>query len=374
MPFQPFLMEQMMSVWENRVDVNMSESGVHPMTLGELLAMDGREPNDLADIGMFYPQANGTVELREAIAALYPGASAEDVLVTVGAAEANYLAIETFTEPGDEVVVVLPNYMQAWGVAKNRGCRVKEVHLDVDRDWALDPAALDEAVTTETKMICVVNPNNPTGRIMSGAEMEAVVAAADRSGAWLLADEVYRGAEREREEETPSFHGRYDKVLAQGSMSKAYGLPGLRVGWTVGPADAVTAMWRRHEYTTIATTMLSNHLTATALSPAVRPKILARTRMLLKGGYGLLREWLDEQEGVFSGSAPDAAAITFLKYDLPIGSTEWMERLRDEQSVLIVPGDHFGLDRHIRLSFALPEPELLDGLARIGDSVRSLRS
>ena len=207
MPFQPFLMEQMMSVWENRVDVNMSESGVHPMTLGELLAMDGREPNDLADIGMFYPQANGTVELREAIAALYPGASAEDVLVTVGAAEANYLAIETFTEPGDEVVVVLPNYMQVWGVAKNRGCRVKEVHLDVDRDWALDPAALDEAVTTETKMICVVNPNNPTGRIMSGAEMEAVVAAADRSGAWLLADEVYRGAEREREEETPSFQG-----------------------------------------------------------------------------------------------------------------------------------------------------------------------
>jgi aspartate/methionine/tyrosine aminotransferase len=374
MPFQPFLMEQMMSVWENRVDVNMSESGVHPMTLGELLAMDGREPNDLADIGMFYPQANGTVELREAIAALYPGASAEDVLVTVGAAEANYLAIETFTEPGDEVVVVLPNYMQVWGVAKNRGCRVKEVHLDVDRDWALDPAALDEAVTTETKMICVVNPNNPTGRIMSEAEMDAVVASAERSGAWLLADEVYRGAEREREEETPSFHGRYDMVLAQGSMSKAYGLPGLRVGWTVGPADAVAAMWRRHEYTTIATTMLSNHLTATALSPGVRPKILARTRMLLKGGYGLLREWLDEQEGVFSGTAPDAAAITFLKYDLPIGSTEWMERLRDEHSVLIVPGDHFGLDRHIRLSFALPEPELLDGLARIGDSVRSLRS
>jgi aspartate/methionine/tyrosine aminotransferase len=95
--------------------------------------------------------------------------------------------------------------------------------------------------------------------------------------------------------------------------------------------------------------------------------------MLLKGGYGLLREWLDEQEDVFSGTPPDAAAITFLKYDLPIDSTTWMERLRDEQSVLIVPGDHFGLDRHIRLSFALPERELLDGLSRIGESVRQLR-
>jgi aspartate/methionine/tyrosine aminotransferase len=372
--FQPFEMEQMMSEWENRVDINLSESGVHPMTLGELLALAGREPGDLGSIGMYYPQANGTVELRETIAALYPGATADDVLVTIGAAEANYLAITTFLEPGDEVVIVLPNYMQVWGVARNLGARVKEVHLDVERDWALDPVALGEAVTAETRMICVVNPNNPTGRIMSEAEMEAVVAAAERSGAWLLADEVYRGAERERTEVTPSFFGRYDRVLAQGSMSKAYGLPGLRVGWTVGPAEAVAAMWRRHEYTTITATMLSNHLAALALSPDVRPRILARTRLLLRGGYGLLAEWLKEQGDVFNGTPPDAAAITFLRYDLPIDSTTWMERLRDESSVLIVPGDHFGLDRHIRLSFAVPEPQLLEGLARISESVKRLRA
>jgi aspartate/methionine/tyrosine aminotransferase len=132
-------------------------------------------------------------------------------------------------------------------------------------------------------------------------------------------------------------------------------------------------MWRRHEYTTIALSMLSDHLTRTALSPAVRPQILARTRLLLRGGYGLLAEWLAEQDGTFTGTPPDAAAITFLKYDLPIGSSAWMERLRDESGVLIVPGDHFGLDRHIRLSFALPQAELLDGLSRISDSVRQLR-
>jgi aspartate/methionine/tyrosine aminotransferase len=373
MPFQPFVMEQMMSEWENVVEFNLSESGVHPMTLGELLAMDGREAGDLADVGMFYPQANGTVELRENIAALYPGATAADVLVTVGAAEANYLAITTFLEPGDEVVIVLPNYMQVWGVAKNRGAVIKEVHLDVDRDWALDTNALDAAVSPETKMICVVNPNNPTGRIMSEAEMDAVVAAAERSGAWLLADEVYCGAERERDEETPSFYGRYDKVLAQGSMSKAYGLPGLRVGWTVGPAKAVAEMWRRHEYTTITTTMLSNHLTTTALSTKVRPQILARTRMLLKGGYGLLGEWLGDQDGVFTGTPPDAAAITFVKYDLPINSTEWYERLRDKHGVLVVPGDHFGVDNHLRVSFAMPERELVEALGRISESVLELR-
>jgi aspartate/methionine/tyrosine aminotransferase len=132
--FQPFVMEQMMSEWENRVDVNLSESGVHPMTVGELLAMAGREAGDLADVGLFYPQANGTVELRERIAAMYPGAAVDDVLVTVGAAEANHLALNTFVSPADEVVVVLPNYMQVWGVAHNLGAVVREVHLDVDRD------------------------------------------------------------------------------------------------------------------------------------------------------------------------------------------------------------------------------------------------
>ncbi|MFV2064341.1 MAG: aminotransferase class I/II-fold pyridoxal phosphate-dependent enzyme [Chloroflexota bacterium] len=372
--FQPFAMERMMSKWENAVDINLTESGVHPLTLGELLEMDGSDIGALADVSFHYPQANGLIGLRERIAALYPGATADDVLVTVGAAEANYLAITTFLAPGDEVVVVLPNYMQIWGIARNHGVRVRESHLRADQDWALDRAALDAAVRPDTRMICVCNPNNPTGRIMSEVEMDAVVAAAERVGAWLLADEVYRGAERERSEETPTFFGRYDKVLAQGSMSKAYGLPGLRVGWTVGPIDAVDEMWKRHEYTTIATTMLSNHLTAMALSPAVRPKILARTRLRLKGGYGLLREWLSEQDGVFTGTPPDAAAIAFLRYDLDINSTAWMEQLREDKKVLLVPGDHFGLDHHIRLSFALPEPELLEGLERIGESVAQLRS
>ena len=371
--FEPFAMERMMSKWENTVDINLSESGVHPLTLGELLSFDGRDIAELAGVSFHYPQANGVIELREAIAALYGGATADNVLVTVGAAEANYLAITTFLRPGDEAVVVLPNYMQIWGIAKNHGIAVRECHLDGDKDWALDPAALEEAVGPDTKMICVCNPNNPTGRIMSEAEMDAVVAAADRVGAWILADEVYRGAERERSDETPSFFGRYDKVLAQGSMSKAYGLPGLRVGWTVGPADAVDEMWARHEYTTITTTTLSNQLAAIAMSPHVRPKILARTRQLLRGGYGLLSEWLSEQDGVFSGTPPDAAAIAFLHYDLDINSTDWIERLREEKSVLMVPGDHFGLDHHIRLSFAVPEPKLVDGLERIHESVLALR-
>jgi aspartate/methionine/tyrosine aminotransferase len=176
---------------------------------------------------------------------------------------------------------------------------------------------------------------------------------------------VYRGAERETDEEAPSFYGRYNKVLAQGSMSKAYGLPGLRIGWSVGPTHTLDDMWARHEYTTISTTALSNKLTALALSDEVRPRILARTRRYIREGFPVLEEWMKGHGDMFQVVPPQAAAIAFVRYHLRINSTELVNRLKDEKSVLIVPGDHFGLDGHLRISYGLPRDYLRDGLDRI---------
>ena len=370
--FQPFVMERMMSKWENVVDYNLSESGVHPMTLGELLAMDGKSPDALADVDFDYPQANGTVELRRNIARYYPGAGPDNVLVTVGAAEANYLALQTLLDPGDEVVIMMPNYMQVWGVAMNYGLRVKTFKLLEAEGWAPDLAELERVVGPETKLIAVCNPNNPTGRIMTEAEMSAVVATAERVGAWILADEVYAGAERQTDDEAPSFYGRAERVIAVGSMSKAYGLPGLRIGWAVGPAGTLDEMWARHEYTTISTTMLSNKLTAIALSEAVRPQILARTRKFIRDGYPVLEEWMRSHGNTFSVVPPEAAAIAFVRYHIDINSTQLVERIRDDKSVLIVPGDHFGLDNYVRISYGLPHDYLTAGLDRIHEAIMEL--
>ncbi len=371
--FQPFLMERMMSRWENLVDYNLSESGVHPVSLRELLADDAERIDALLGVELNYPQANGIVALRERIAALYEGAAPDNVLVTVGAAEANYLAIQTLLEAGDEIVMMLPNYMQIWGVSHNRGVVVRPLRLREDAGFALDLDELAAAVTEKTKLVAICNPNNPTGRIMSDAEMQAVVDAAGRVGAWILADEVYSGAERNTDAETPSFFGRYDKVLAIGSLSKAYGLPGLRTGWVVGPAATVDAIWRRHEYTTIAATMLANELATIALSPGVRPGLLARTRRFIREGYPILEEWLREHGDLFSLSPPQAAAIAFVRYRLDVNSTELVERLYTEKSVLIVPGDHFGMDGFLRISFGLPHDYLRAGLARIDSLLEEIR-
>ncbi|MSP89476.1 MAG: aminotransferase class I/II-fold pyridoxal phosphate-dependent enzyme [Alphaproteobacteria bacterium] len=363
--FQPFVMERMMSKWENVVDFNLSESGVHPLTLSELLAMAGQSPADLGDVLINYPQANGTVELRQTVANYYPGATADNVLITTGAAEANYLTIHTLLAPGDEAVILMPNYMQVWGIAKNLGVAVKTAHLVEERGWAPDLDELKAKVSSKTKLIAVCNPNNPTGRIMTEAEMSAIVAIAAKVGAWILADEVYAGAERETDTVTPSFYGRYDRVVAMGSMSKAYGLPGLRTGWAVGPANTLDEMWARHEYTTITTTMLSDKLTALAMSPQVRPKLLARTRKFIRDGYPILTAWAAARGNMFRVFPPQAAAIAFIRYNADINSTALMEKLRQQQSVLIVPGDHFGLDRYLRISFGLPKDYLTKGLARI---------
>jgi len=362
--FQPFLMERMMSKWENVVDYNLSESGVHPLTVRELVD-DPVVMDKLLSTELGYAQSNGIIELREHIAALYPGATPDNVLVTVGCAEANFITPQTMLRPGEEMVMMLPNYMQIWGIAHNLGFRVKSFNLKEEQGWALDLDELNDAVSEKTKLIAVCNPNNPTGYILTEAEMDAIVAAADRVGAWILADEVYSGAERLTDTQTPSFWGRYDKVLAHNSLSKAYGIPGLRIGWVVGPADTVDEIWARHEYTTIGATMLSNKLAAIALSPEVRPRLIQRARDYIRRGYPILDAWMEDHEGTFTVVPPQAAAIAFVRYHLDVNSTELVNRLIHEKSVLIVPGDHFGLDHHLRISFGLPPDYLRAGLDRI---------
>ena len=357
-------MERMMSKWENQVDYNLSESGVHPATVRELIP-EPEQVEQLLSTEFVYSQANGIPELRERIAALYPGATSENVLVTVGCIEANLISLQTLLEPGDEIAVMAPNYMQVWGAAQNLGMVVRTFDLSSDRKWELDVDSLNHAVTNRTKLIAVCNPNNPTGHILSSAEMDAVVTAADRVGAWILADEVYSGAERLTDEQTPSFWGRYDKVFATNSLSKACGLPGLRVGWIVGPPTEVDEAWARHEYLPISVATLSNQLAAVALSPEVRPKLVQRTRDYIRRGYPIFEEWMQSHGDLLSIVPPDAAAIAFPRYELEVNSTTFVERLIKEKSALVAPGDHFGVDRHLRISFGLPAEYLRGGLERI---------
>ncbi|HVH67529.1 MAG TPA: aminotransferase class I/II-fold pyridoxal phosphate-dependent enzyme [Gemmatimonadales bacterium] len=348
--FVPFELERWQSTWENRVRYNLSESGVHPLSIRELLELAGSSAAPLLDVRLGYSQSNGTDLLRGRIAALYPGVSPDQVLVTTGSAEANFVICWRLIERGDQVAIMLPNYLQTWGLAQNFGAQVKSFALRAGAQWEPDSDEVRRAIAPGTKLVVVTNPHNPTGHVLSAEMRRLIVSRAAEVGAWLLADEVYQGAERDGVT-TPSFWGSYERVIVVNGLSKAYGLPGLRIGWVVGPPGFAAEAWARHDYTTIGPAGASDHLAAVALGSDVRPRVLERTRRILRSNYPVLEEWLKRFGDTFSWHAPQAGAICLVRYRQAISALDLVEQMRAEQGVLLVPGDHFGLPNHIRFGF-----------------------
>jgi aspartate/methionine/tyrosine aminotransferase len=370
MKLHVFEMERWQSSWENQVEYNLSESGVHPLRVSELL---GGEDVEFLNRSLGYVQTNGTEELRKAIAALYPGAAADNLLVTNGSSEANFVAMWSFLERGAEVAVMLPNYMQIWGLAKIFQAKVKPFRLRVtDGEWKPDLAGLRGAVGGRTKLIAVCNPNNPTGAVMREETVEEICDIARNVDAWILSDEVYQGAELDGVA-TPSFWGRYGKVIVVNGLSKAYGLPGLRVGWIVTKRDLAEKLWSYHDYVTICPTALSDYLARKALEPDMRARILARTRRILRANLPIVKDWVGRWRDEFSFVPPMAGAIAYLKYRLKVNSSRFADRLLREKSTLIVPGDQFGMDGYFRVGYGSPREYLTGGLNRISEMVEQIK-
>ncbi len=368
MKVEPFLMERWQSVYEHQVAHNLSESGVHPLTVKELLAIGGGtsdEERPWLETPLGYAQGNGEEALRLKVAALYPGAGADNILITHGGAEANFLATLRILAPGDEAVVMLPNYMQIPGLIAPWGATSIPWRLDGERGWAADIDLLREQVNEKTRLIVITNPNNPTGRAFGEDLLDAIVGEADRVGAWILSDEIYRGSEISGVE-TPSFWGRYDKLLITSGLSKAYGLPGLRTGWAASPdRSLVEHLWSYHDYSTICSSPLTQALAAHALHKERRIAILERTRGIIRSNLPVITSWADAQGGRFEYTPPDAGAILWLKYSDPVNSTRLAEDVRLRGNTLVVPGDHFGMDHYIRLGFGSDSHELTKGLAEV---------
>ena len=380
MRIETFKMERMQSTYENLVECNLSESGVEPMRPEDLLEGDAERLAFLQQ-KLGYCQSNGSEELRDQIALFYPGAKRDNVLVTNGGSEANYASFWSLLERGDRAAVMLPNYLQTWGLSRAYAGKADPFRMIERPDgrggrrWGLDIAGLKRAVTKRTKVILVTNPNNPTGGVLDEEEMDAVVAVARASRAWLVVDEIYRGAELSGPT-TPTFWGRYERTLITSGLSKAFGLPGLRIGWVVGPPAQIAKLWGYHDYTTIAPGMLSDRLARRAMTPSVREEIFARTRGYVRRYWPIVDGFVKERSDWLSVIAPVAGAIALIRYDLPIASIPLVERLRTEKSTLVVAGDQTGIPKHIRIGFGYgADPSVLhDGLGRIDALMRTLRT
>jgi aspartate/methionine/tyrosine aminotransferase len=373
---EKFEMMRMQCLYERKVEFDLSETTVLPIKVSELLG--GKE-----DIERFiahelsYPESEGSQLFRERIAQFYLDCKPENITVTNGGSEANYATLWTLLEPSRRLACMIPNYMQGWGLGRAYADGVDAFRLVKQKDggpyrWALDVESLKHAVTPKTNVILVTNPNNPTGAVLTAAEMDAVVDVARKAGAWLVVDEVYRGAEVQGGT-TPSFWGRYEKVVITSCLSKAFGLGGMRTGWVVAPPGLIEELRVRLDYLTCTPTLLSDHLGTIVMEPQRRESIFSRTRQIIRKNLPPIEEWFLKRDDLFTYVRPEAGAFVYCEYKLPISSTELINRLRVEQSVLLTAGDQHGLDKGIRTGFGLDSEKTLKGLARVETLMRSLK-
>ncbi len=259
--------------------------------------------------------------------------------------------------------------MQTHGLARNFGAEVAEFRLEPERGWEPDPEEVAHAIRPGTKLVVVTNPNNPTAHVLSAHALQLIVERARESGAWLLADEVYQGAELGGRT-TPTVWGSYERVIVVNGLSKAYGLPGLRIGWTVTPPDLKAVLATRHDYTVIGPSPATDYLAERALG--VREAILARTRNILNANYPLLDAWLTSFGDLFEWWKPDCGAICLTRYRHHLPALDLVERIRADRSILLVPGDHFQLPGHLRLGYGNEPLELQEALGELRDGLRDV--
>ena len=369
MKIEQFEMERMQSTWENLVELDMSESGVRPVSLRELADM-GLDLDTLLDMPLGYSQSNGTIPLREELARGYPGATPDHIEVTNGTSEANFLLALALVRDRDEVAFEVPNYMQYGGVPRSLGAKVNTFRLRIERDWEPDWDEFERAVNPRTRLVYVSNPHNPTGSVLSHEAMLRIVRRCDEVGAWLLADEVYLGAEIYCSR-TRSFWGMSDRVIVTSGLSKAYGIPGVRIGWIVGPKDVVADCWSQHDYITIGPNKISDAVARIAVKPENRERLYARTRAILQQNLPAMRDWAEGFGGFLTFREPRAGALCLIQYHSATPSFELCERVRINQSVLIVPGAHLGLEGYIRVWLGGKPAFLAEGLRRIGIELKA---
>jgi aspartate/methionine/tyrosine aminotransferase len=361
MDFPIFRLERSQTLYENDVRLNLTESGVHPRSLADILTPE--EQAEILRTPLGYGYTDGRPKLRNAIADWYPGARPENVLVANGSSEANLLALTALLSPGDELIVIVPNFLQLDGLARALGIAVVNVALSGQTGWQPDLAAIAAAITPQTKAISICDPNNPTGVLMTPDRRAGLAKLAADHGLWLHVDEIYRGAEIDGGP-SPTSWGLGPKVIVSGGVSKSFALPGLRLGWLIAPPDLVARCHERQDYTTIGTGTLSQIAAETVLRPAVRERVLAESRAILQRGRQTVTDWVAARND-WTMTRPDSGGMVFLGYAAPLPSTELVTRLREAESTFVCAGEWFGLEGHIRIGIGVEHDHLVQGLAAI---------
>lgn len=377
MKIETFALERWMTAHELDVEYDITESGIAPLSVNDLLAFapPGERAAVLAgllDLRLGYSEARGSADLRAALAATYRDTGPDNILVTTGAIEANFLAFNTLLAPGDHVVCVYPAYQQLSSVPRAIGCEVSLWTLHPENDFRYDLNELETLVTPRTKLIVVNTPHNPTGALLSADELRRVHDIAAAVGAHILCDEAYRWLTIPGGEPlAPPVRDLGARGISVGTFSKPFGLPGLRVGWVAGPEEFVAACWGMRDYTSLSPGKLSDALALLALRH--RDQVVARNHAIIAANLATAHAWFAAHADVATWTPPRGGLLALLRYDLPIPSRELADHLANEYSVMLAPGSAFGYEGHLRIGIGQEPTLFAAALARTAACFVNLR-
>jgi aspartate/methionine/tyrosine aminotransferase len=375
---EPFLLERWMTRHETHVRYDIAEVGKLPLSINDLLDFgpDGGRAatlDRLLSLPLGYSEARGTEQLRAQLAATYARGGADHILVTTGAIEANFLLFNVLLSRGDHMVAPYPAYQQLYSVPRAIGCDVSLWRVGPETGYRYDVDALERLISPRTRVIVVNTPHNPTGAMLSPGDARRVYDLAASIGATVIGDEAYRwlavpdGAPFADPMFDMGEHG-----ISVGTLSKPFGLPGLRIGWIAGPPDLVQKCWGLRDYITLSPGKLNDALACLALTH--REHIIARNTRIIEANLAVAARWIAERSSFLSWTAPRGGLLALLEYDLPIDSLPLADLLATKYSVMLAPGSAFGYEKHLRLGIGQRPDIFAKGLEEAGKCFEVLRT
>jgi capreomycidine synthase len=357
-------LEAWMRSYYHNVDYDIGSSGVRDLTMAEFREICGFDLSELDPLIFHDSESYGGPGLRAALADRWTGGDIDPVMVTHGSSEAIYLVMHMLLRPGDEVIVVDPAYQQLYDIARGLGCTITRWPLLAGQGFSADLPRLAKLAASGPRMIVVNFPHNPTGASITPDQQRELVRIAAESGAWLVWDNAF-GEMTYTADPLPLPNNRYDKCLSFGTLSKSYGLAGLRVGWCLAPPDLLARMALLRDYIALYVSPVLEFFAEQAVRNADR--IVARQREHAAANRRMMLEWAATVPELVRVSPPDGGVTAFVEFPGQPDVTRSCRRLAEEHRVLLVPGECFGdaFRNRARLGFGGTASELAAGLSRV---------
>jgi aspartate/methionine/tyrosine aminotransferase len=360
----PFAIERFYEKWEFRAELMLSSSDCESRPIADLLALEPEAQERLLALRLGYTEVPGSHELRSAISATYEGIEPDDVLALAATEEGIFIAYHGLLDSGDHAVVEAPCYGSALELARSTGANVSVWQRSHELGWAHDLDELERLLQPRTKLIYINSPHNPTGTQMARATFERVLALAAEREIVVFSDEVYRGLEHDPGERLPAACERYERAISLGAVSKAYGLPGLRIGWLACRDRRLLERVKEIKlYTTICSSAPSELLVALAVRHAER--LIGSSRELVLSNLPVLESFLERRRELFRWVRPSAGPIGFARVSSDVDVFDWCEQIAERAGVLLLPGSVYGQPRHVRFGYGRVDlPRAVERLER----------